>query len=114
MHHQMSQEMQACITNCLDCHRTCLETVSHCLEMGGPHAEARHVRLLLDCAQICTTSADFMLRASEFHPQTCGVCADVCERCAEDCERFDDDFMQACAAACRRCAESCRHMAQMH
>jgi hypothetical protein len=109
----MSQEMQDCISNCMTCHAICLETIHHCLQMGGEHASARHIGLLQDCAQICVTSADFMLRMSSYHPQTCGVCADVCEACAVECERLADgnDFMQRCADACRRCAESCRRMA---
>ncbi len=111
---QTSSEMQHCIQNCQECHRICLETVTHCLQVGGPHAEASHIRLLLDCAQVCQTSADFMLRVSEFHPRVCDICAEVCERCAQDCERFGDDpMMQRCAEACRRCAESCRRMASM-
>ena len=110
---QMS-DMQACIQQCIDCHRTCLETVQHCLQMGGHHAEAAHIRLLLDCAEICQTSANFMIRGSELHALTCGVCAEVCARCAEECARYaDDQHMQRCAAMCRQCADSCRHMAAM-
>lgn len=52
MNHQ-SQEMQQCIDNCLNCHSLCLQTVGHCLEMGGKHAEAAHILMLLDCAEIC-------------------------------------------------------------
>lgn len=111
-HSQMSQEMQECIDNCLNCHSTGVEAINHCLQIGGPHAEPTHIRLLMDCAQVCQTSADFMLRMSDLHPETCGVCADVCERCAIDCERFgDDETMKACAQVCRKCAESCRSMA---
>jgi hypothetical protein len=110
----MEQEMQQCIQNCLSCHSICLSTVTHCLQQGGHHAGSGHIRLLLDCAEICQTSANFMLRGSDLHPRTCGVCAEVCTRCAEDCARFGDDAqMQACAAACRRCADSCRYMAGM-
>lgn len=115
-HHtnHQSQEMQQCIDNCLNCHSICLQTVGHCLEMGGNHAEAAHIRMLLDCAEICQTSANFMLRNSTFHPQVCGVCAEICEQCAVDCERFGTDaMMQQCAQSCRRCAESCRRMAAM-
>lgn len=112
-HQQMSQEMQDCISNCMNCHAVCLETISHCLSMGGEHASPKHIGLLQDCAQICATSADFMLRMSDYHPQIFGVCADICESCAKDCESMadGDDFMQRCADACRRCAESCRQMA---
>ena len=106
-------EIQECIDNCTRCHAICEETVIHCVEKGGRHAEAGHVRLLLDCAQICATSADFMLRGSDLHGRVCGVCAEVCERCAESCERLaDDDMLRRCAEECRRCAESCRRLAK--
>jgi hypothetical protein len=112
MPHQISQDMRQCIENCTECHNVCVETVDHCLRLGGPHAEADHIRLLLDCAQICATSADFMLRGSDLHPRVCGVCAEACDRCAESCEQLGDDTqMRHCAEVCRRCAESCRRMA---
>ena len=108
-----SGQMQDCIDNCTRCHAVCLETITHCLEKGGRHAEASHIRLLTDCAQICATSADFMLRGSDLHAHTCGACAEICARCAEDCARMaDDDMMQRCADECRRCAESCRRMSR--
>ena len=115
MPHHMSAEMQECISNCTECHAICVETAAHCLEMGGQHASAEHITTLLDCAQICATSADFMLRGSPLHPQVCGVCAEACERCAADCERLanGDELMLRCAEICRRCAESCRSMAAM-
>lgn len=113
MSHERNQEMQQCIDNCQNCHTVCLETISHCLEAGGKHAEAKHIGLLQDCVQICATSVDFMIRSSNYHPQVCGVCADICEACAKECESLADgaDFMQRCADACRKCAESCRQMA---
>ena len=108
-----SQEMQNCINECLNCHAVCLDTITHCLQMGGKHASPDHIALLQDCAQICMTSADFMLRGSQYHGDTCGVCAKLCEACADSCESMaeGDDFMQKCADVCRRCAESCRDMA---
>jgi hypothetical protein len=110
----MTSEVEACIRACRDCAQTCLETVRYCLQQGGRHAEAGHLTLLLDCAQLCQTTADFMARGSEFDRVLCGACAEVCDRCAESCERFgDDQQMRACAEACRRCAESCRAMASM-
>ncbi len=53
-----------------------------------------------------------MLRRSDLHVLTCGVCAEVCARCAEQCERMgSDEVMRRCAEVCHRCAESCRKMA---
>jgi hypothetical protein len=103
--------LRDCIQECLDCYQICLETASgHCLEQGGDHVEPEHFRLMLDCAEICRTSADFMIRRSNAHRQTCDLCAQICERCAIECESFDDRRMQACAEACRRCAAECAEM----
>jgi hypothetical protein len=112
--HDMDAHMRHCIDECQTCHGICLETIQHCLEMGGEHAEPEHIKLLQACAAICQTSADFMLMQSDLHGLTCGVCAEVCERCAESCDQFgDDEMMQRCAEACRSCATSCREMEAM-
>lgn len=114
MPHHLTDEMRRCAEQCRECHEVCVETIHHCLEQGGRHVEAGHVRLLLDCAQICDTSGDFLLRGSDLHTETCRACAEVCTRCAESCERVGgDDVMKRCAEICRRCAESCRQMASV-
>ena len=96
----------------LECHSVCLEAVTHCLTKGGDHARPAHIKLLLDCAEICQTASNFMTRESEAHALTCRVCADICVRCAAQCEQLaDDEHIHRCADACRRCAESCRQMA---
>jgi len=111
-HRQISGEMRECVTNCQDCGALCLETISHCLELGGRHAEARHIKTLAQCAEICRTSAAFMLLGSDTHSRTCALCAEICRACAESCEQFGDDpLMKRCAGLCRRCAESCDRMA---
>ncbi len=103
--------LQHCIETCRACDAACSETVIHCFKTGG---SSDHARLLLDCAQVCATSAGFMLRGSPLHPILCRACAEVCERCAEACERAaGDERMQRCAAACRACAESCDRMASV-
>src|SRR3546814_1491373 len=77
-------DRQSCIELCQKCHDTCLETlVGHCLPMGGKHVEQAHVRLMLDCIDICRTSADFMRRSSPMHTLTCAACAEICERSEE-------------------------------
>lgn len=112
---EMSDEMQMCIQNCMSCHQICVLTLSHCIEKGGSHSEAAHLKSLMDCAQICTVSADFMSRQSDIHASVCGACAEACLTCAQSCERFEDDaVMKACADLCRQCAESCKKMAAQH
>jgi hypothetical protein len=118
--HYLSDEMLACIDVCRDCHRACLQTIPYCLQIGGKHADPAHIRLMMDCAEICQTSANFMLRGSDLHRHTCGACAAVCRRCADDCQQLaeietptteGDNRMAACAEMCRRCAASCQRMA---
>lgn len=112
-HATKSPAMDACITACNDCEKACLECLEHCLEMGGEHASRRHITTLSDCAQICATSAAFMMRGSDLHAETCAACAAICDACAESCESLaeGDDTMARCAEACRACAEECRKMA---
>lgn len=107
--HSMNPQMQQCIQACLNCHQVCLhEAMNHCLEVGGKHLEPDHFKLMLNCAEICQTSANFMLSDSKYHNLICGVCAQICEACAQSCEQVGD--MEACVESCRRCAESCRQM----
>jgi hypothetical protein len=108
----MTPDMHASIDTCQSCHAACLgEAMNHCLEAGGEHVEPSHFRIMMDCAQICATTADFMLRGSAHHTHLCRECADICEACATSCETVGG--MQGCIDACRRCAESCRKMAAM-
>ncbi len=107
-----AHDIEQCIENCVNCHRICLEvTALHFRGEAPKSMPEATVRLLIDCAEICRTSADFMIRGSELHPHTCRACAVVCHRCAEACDRMGDDpHMAACVEACRRCAETCREM----
>jgi hypothetical protein len=110
MPHQLNPMLETCIRHCQECHHVCLEmAMNHCLKKGGEHTQPDHFRLMINCAEICQTSANFMLSGSKLHQLTCGVCAEVCRQCADDCERLED--MQECVEACRRCAESCQKMA---
>jgi len=99
-----------CIDNCTNCHEVCLKTaMNHCLLVGGKHIEPEHFKLMLDCAKICATSADFQLSRSAFSAHVCSLCAEICEACADSCEKVGD--MDECVAVCRKCAKSCAEMA---
>ena len=109
-----THSLEQCIENCTRCHRVCLETAALHFrgESGAGKPGESHIRLLLDCVEICQTSANFMIRGSEVHGHTCEACAAVCERCADECDKLGEDpHMAACAEICRRCAETCREMA---
>lgn len=109
---QISDITRECIDACTECANVCAETIAYCMQQGGRHVEAAHLTLMIDCAQICRNSADFMARGSSFADSICEMCAEICQRCADDCASFgDDQQMQRCAETCRRCADSCRRMA---
>ncbi|WP_220433427.1 four-helix bundle copper-binding protein [Zemynaea arenosa] len=105
--------MQDCIDACQRCHEVCLRmAMTHCLELGGRHTEPEHLRLMLNCAEICQTSANFMLSQSSVHGAVCGACAEVCTACADSCASVGD--MDECVQACRHCAETCSEMASSY
>jgi hypothetical protein len=110
-----NESLAACIALCRECRETCFDTLfNYCLEQGGRHTAAEHVRLMFDCIEFCQLSADLMSRQSEWRAASCAACADICAACADSCARMEGDGrMQACADICRRCAESCRGMAGM-
>lgn len=115
--HEHDQEhdhdaMDECIEACLQCHVVCTMTAQYSLVRGGEHAAIGQVGVLLDCAQICQTSADFMIRGSPYHTLTCGTCAEICRACAEACRAMgDDEELAHCAEVCESCADSCERMA---
>lgn len=106
---RMDLMMQDAIKACSNCHAMCLRTaMGYCLERGGRHVQQEHLRSILNCAELCQTSANFMLSGSPLHGRVCAVCAEVCDACAKSCEQVGD--MSECADECRACAKSCRTM----
>jgi len=116
----MNRSMQECSRNCLDTYAACTATSTHCLELGGEHAWRAHQTILLDCARLCATAADLMLRGSPMHESVCGVCATACRACEHYCRALHHwetlssetvDMMGECADKCARSAASCERMA---
>jgi hypothetical protein len=99
-------DVQKAVQDCLGCHSACLETISHCLQLGGQHAEASHIKLLMDCAGVCQITADYLVRGSTYFARMNVLCAEICDQCAKDCEQImgDDEVMRRCVEACRRCS----------
>lgn len=101
--------MQEAIQACLDCNRVCMDTVFLHLNRGGANLDADQFRMLLNCAEMCRTSASFMQRGSPLHGRVCSVCAEVCEACVDSCAQAEG--LGECIEMCRTCAKSCRSMA---
>lgn len=106
---RVASPMQEGIDACIACHNMCYRmAMTFCLEKGGRHAAPAHFRLMLNCAEMCQTSAAFMLSDSPMHGRVCLICAEACEACARSCEEVGD--MRDCVEECLSCAKSCRSM----
>lgn len=94
-----------------DCGSICTHAAQYCLEMGGSHVSATHMRMLQDCADICEATSKLLLRSSPQITQMMSVCASLCEQCAASCDKLTGDTqMKTCADECRRCAAACRQI----
>lgn len=110
--HETVSAMRSCILSCQNCSTTCSSLlVDYCMKTGGRHAAPKHVRIMLDCAEVCTTISNFMARSSTFHSAMCRLCADVCDACARSCDGLDG--MAECIATCCACSKSCRAIVAM-
>jgi hypothetical protein len=103
--------MQDCIQACWRCRNECQITLlNHCLPMGGEHVAEDHVKIMMDCIQICQVAADFITRNSYLYAEVCETCAEICDACADSCEEIGGREMERCARICRECADLCREM----
>ncbi len=103
-------EMQECIQDCLDCHRVCMDTAESYRQAGNDQAQMQHITMLLDCAEMCLTTAHFMQHNSPLYGYICQACAQVSTHCAGECDLKGDTDT---ANACRKCAWSCGQMAKI-
>lgn len=71
------------------------------------------IQLLRDCADICTATAKFMSRNSNFSKSLAHLCAHICEECGNKCARHPDAASQHCARVCLECAQECRAFSDM-
>jgi hypothetical protein len=109
-HHPQSHRIH--IQACWACRQECQDMLfNHCLEIGGKHLDPDHVRIMMDCIEMCQTAADAMVRRSPVHAVICTACAEVCDACADSCQKVGGVGMELCADACRECAALCRQMA---
>jgi hypothetical protein len=109
--HGTTQSENSCIESCLHCYRTCASmAMTHCLELGGAHADPKHIRLLMTCAELCRATAHLLVLHSAQYKEVCFECSHICSVSAIECERLGD--MEECVVACRECAKCCDIMGQ--
>jgi hypothetical protein len=109
----ISPQMRECIESTSECYTVCAETLNYSLDGGRSLADELHLRLLIDCCEVCQTTQNTLLRSSDLGMMLAAVCVEACEKVAESCRRVDgsDEKLTACAEVCDRTADCCRQLA---
>lgn len=94
-----------------ECAAACNHCLSSCLEEKDVKMMVSCIKLDIDCAHICSITADFVSRGSDHAKHLLKECTEICSKCADECEKHSAhaDHCKMCAEACRKCADACRH-----
>jgi len=91
-----------------ECEATCEFTEATLLLSGAALHRTEQIRLLRDCADMCSHTARKVARHSVFADSTVALCAQICEVCGANCLLHPDELSQRCGRICLHCAEECR------
>ncbi|NYI04118.1 four-helix bundle copper-binding protein [Allostreptomyces psammosilenae] len=107
-----------CLAKLDECAEACTVCADACLAEPNPADLATCIRLDMDCADVCATTARVLARNTGFNAAVSRslltACMQVCTSCAEECERHapTHEHCRICAEACRRCADACTALAR--
>ena len=108
-----------CIAACHDCEQACTQCADDCLSEQNVQELAKCIRLNLDCADICATTARVLSRQTEYDANLTRpivqACAQACKSCGDECEQHAKHGMEhcrVCAEACRSCERACEELLQ--
>ena len=99
-----------------DCAQACTADADD--DLGEPNVAdmVKCIRLCLDCADICTTTASVTSRQTDYDANVTRplleACIAACMSCGDECERHADlhAHCRVCAEACHRCERACRDL----
>ena len=113
-HLPSATDLRAAFLACLRAHEACEAAVAQALRAQEGEALNECVGALLDCADVCRTTARHIRHGSPLLRGTAGVAAELCERAAEACLALPSGPAgQTWAEACRRAAAGCRRLADI-
>lgn len=101
---ERSERFQNAVELVNQCAGACNESFAGCLQAGGEHATADHLQYILDCAEACRLSAEFMQRHSPNYMDAVSLCASVARSCAHNMRSLQDNEL---AELCERTATAC-------
>ena len=105
-----------CIAACLECAQSCTACADACLSEEHVGDLRKCIRLNLDCADMCETTAKVLSRTTAFNATDARTvlqaCAQLCGSCGGECERHSmHEHCVVCAEVCRRCEQACNRLA---
>ena len=106
-------DLRAAFLACLRAHDACEAAVAHALRAEDGDRVNERVGTLLDCADVCRTTARQIRYGSPLLRGTAGVAAELCARAAEACAAAALPALAVHAEACRRAAACCRRVADV-
>lgn len=92
-----------------DCEEICYGMFHKILIKDDIHLRREQMKILLDCAEICTSTSILLAHNSVMLEDQLRHCYKVCMLCAEECSKFDDIDSQKCARVCYHCARACKN-----
>ncbi|MCV7578587.1 four-helix bundle copper-binding protein [Micrococcus luteus] len=102
-----------CIEACLACAQTCTACADACLSEDMVAEMRRCIRLNLDCADVCGTTAAVLTRQTGEDASTVRAlleaCRTACRACGDECASHSEmhEHCAVCAESCRRCEQVC-------
>jgi hypothetical protein len=113
--------LAATIDALTDCAQACTADADDDLSEPNVSELVKCIRLCLDCADICSTTAGVTSRQTDYDVNVTRplleACIASCRSCSEECDRHAmmHAHCQVCAQACRRCEQACEQLlAAMH
>ena len=99
-----------------DCAQACIADTDADLSEPNVTEMVKCIRLCLDCADVCTTTARVTSRPAEYDANVSRplleACVAICKSCGDACEEHArmHEHCRVCAEACRRCEQACREL----
>ena len=108
--------LAATIDALTDCAQACTADADDDLSEQNVAELVKCIRLCLDCADICATTAGVISRQTEYDANVTrpllDACAAACKSSGDECEQHAmmHEHCRVCAEACRRCELACREL----
>ena len=109
------EELVTGIKTINSCAKICTICADACIGEKDP-ALTRCIRLDLDCAEICTTTANLLSRQTETDKmilcKQLKACAVACNKCGQECDMHAEKYehCQICSEVCFGCEKTCNDL----